>query len=106
MEIPESQWGIIWKAIKYWMDEFHLSPQVFSLQIAGTRPPYMPDSIARGIENGSERITSDLLHRCVRNFGLVPARQRGLDDKLTDEECIGILTVPLMNNINQGEFQL
>ena len=106
MEIPESQWGIIWKAIKYWMDKYHLSPHVFSLQIAGIRPPYLPDRIARGIESGSERITSDLLHHCVRIFRLVSARQRGLDDNLTDEECIGLLTAPLMKNNDQGKFQL
>jgi hypothetical protein len=106
MEIPESQWGIIWKAIKYWMGEYHLSPHVFSLQIAGTRPPYPPDRIAKGIEDSSERVTSDLLHRCVRIFGLVSARQRGLDDKLTDEECIGLLTAPLVKNNDQGKFQL
>ena len=95
MEIPESQCPIVWKAIKYWMDTNHLSPQFLSLQLAGIRPPYMPNQIARGIENGSERVTSELLHQCVRIFGLVSARERGSDDHLTDEECIGILTAPL-----------
>jgi len=105
MEIPKSQWGIVWKALKYWMDENNLSANVFFFQIAGTRPSYSPDRIARGIKDGSEEITSDLLHRCVRIFGLANARQRGLDDGLTDEECIGLLTAPLMNN-DQGQFPL
>ena len=106
MEIPESQFGIIWKAIKHWMGTKHLSISYFSLRTAGTREPYPPDRIARGIEDGSERITSDFLHRCVWVFGLTSARQRGLDDNLTDEECIGLLTAPLMKNADQGEFQL
>ena len=106
MGIPESQFGILWKAIKYWIDTNHLGLHHFSLLTAGTREPYPPDRIARGIKDGSERITSDFLHTCVRIFGLVSARQRGLDDNLTDEECIGLLTAPLMKNTDQGKFQL
>ena len=106
MGIPESQWGSIWKAIEYWMHELHLSPHFLSSQVAGTRPVYMSDRITRGIEDGSEEITSDFLHRCVRLFGLLSARQKGLNDNLTDEECIGLLTAPLMKNTEQGKFQL
>lgn len=105
MEIPQSQWGIVWKAIQYWMDENNLSPHTFFFQIAGIQPPYLPDRIARGLKDGSEPITLDLLHHCVRIFRLASARQRGLDDNLTDEECIGLLTAPLMNNNDQGKFQ-
>jgi len=106
MEIPKSQFGLIWKAIKWWMDANHLTPQVLSLQLAGVRPPYPPDRIARGIRDGSEQVTSDLLHYCVRVFGIVKARDTGLEDNLTDEECIGLLTAPLMKNSGQGKFQL
>jgi len=106
MDIPESQLGIIWKAIEHWMDTNHLGSHYFSLQTAGMQEPYPPARIARGIKDGSERITSEFLHTCVRIFGLVSARQRELDDNLTDEECIGLLTAPLMKNIDQGKFQL
>ncbi len=106
MEIAESQFPIIWKAIKFWIDKNHTSTHHFSLQTAGTRPPYTPDRIARGIKDGSEPISSDFLHACVRIFGLVPARTRGLSDNLSDEECIGLLTAPLRNNNEQRTFQL
>lgn len=105
MEIPESQWGIIWEAIKHWMDKNNLNQRVFCLQIAGLRPAYLPDRVARGIKDGSEEITSDLLHHCVRVFILKGARKRGLDDGLTDEECIALLTAPLKKN-DQGKFPL
>jgi len=107
MEISESQWGIIWEAIKHWMGKYNLSATVFALQVAGARPSYPPDRIARGIKYGSEEITSDLLHRCVRVFRLLNARQSqgGLDDGLTDEECIALLTAPLKKN-DQGKFPL
>lgn len=106
MEIPESQFGLIWEAIKYWMDTNHLGLNLFSLRTAGMREPYPSARIARGLENGSERITSEFLHTCVWIFGLASARQRGLDDNLTDEECIKLLTAPLMKNADQGKFQL
>jgi hypothetical protein len=106
MEIPESQWGIIWKAIEYWRGARHLGLPHFSLLVAGVRGAYTPQRIARGIQDGSERITSELLHTCVRIFGLVSARQSGLDDNLTDEECIELLTAPLKKNTAQGKFQL
>ncbi len=106
MEISESQSVIIWEAIKFWIKENNLSIPLFSLQTAGTRPPYPPDRIARGIKGGSERISSDFLHTCVRVFGLVPARQRGLGDNLSDEECINLLTAPLRKNTEQSKFQL
>ena len=106
MGIPESQFAIIWNAIKFWIDKNSVSIHHFSLQTAGIRPPYPPDRIAKGLEDGSEPISSELLHTCVRVFGLVSARQRGLDDNLTDEECIGLLTAPFTKNANQGEFQL
>jgi len=105
MEVPESQYGIIWKAIEHWRNTKNISVHYLSLLTAGTQEPYPPDRIARGIENGSERITSDFLHSCVRIFGLASARQRGLDDNLTDEECIGLLTAPLMNDTDLGKFQ-
>ena len=98
MDIPESQWGIVWKAIEHWMDTNHLTPQVLSYHLAGIRPPYMPARIAKGMEYGSEPITSELLHQCVRIFGLVSARDRGVEDNLSDEECIGLLTAPLTDN--------
>ena len=106
MEISESQYGIIWKAIKYWVETKNVSIQLFSFQTAGMREHYMPDRILRGIKDGSERITSELLHTCVRVFGLVSARQQGLDDNLTDEDCIRLLTAPLMKKPDQGKFQL
>lgn len=106
MGIPENQWGIIWKAVKYWMDINNLSPHYFSHLIAGTQPPYLPDRISRGIKDGSEEITPDFLHRCIRIFGLTSARQRGLDDKLTDQECVALLTAPLRRDTDQGKFQL
>lgn len=105
MEIPESQWDIIWKAINHWRDKYNLTTRLFSSQISGIRPAYLPDRVARGIKDGSEEITSDLLHECVRIFHLSDARKRGLDDGLTDEECIALLIAPLNNNA-QGKFQL
>ncbi len=106
MGIPESQWGIIWKAIDHWINKCNSSPQLLSQQLAGTRPVYMPDRIVRGIRDGSEEITSDFLHRCIRIFGLLSARQVGLEYKLTDDECIGLLTAPLIKIIDQGKFEL
>lgn len=106
MEIPESKWGIIWKAIDHWRNVNHISLTHFSLQLAGVRGAYTPARITRGIQDGSERITSELLHTCVWIFGLASARRRGLDDNLTDEECIGLLTAPLMKNTDQGKFKL
>jgi len=105
MAIPENQWRIIWKAVEYWMNANNLSPQVFSQVMAGTQPSYLPDRIARGIKYGDEEITSDFLHRCIRIFGLTSARHRGLNDNLSDEECIGLLTAPLIKKIDQGKFQ-
>lgn len=104
MDIPEHQYKVIWRAIKHWMEIFHLSSHFLSLQTAGLHESYSPARIVKGIENGSERITSDFLHACVRIFGLTSARQRGLNDHLTDEECIGLLIAPLMNN-KQGTFE-
>jgi len=106
MEIPKNQWGIIWKAVAYWMNVNNLSPHYVSHLLAGSQPPYLPDSIIRGIKNGSEPITPDFLHDCVRIFGLTSARQKGLDDKLSDEECIGLLISPLMNKPKQGKLLL
>lgn len=106
MGIPESKFAIIWEAIKFWIDKNSLSIHLFSLQTAGMRDPYPPARIARGLKDGSEPISSELLHTCIRVFGIVSARQRGLDDNLTDEECIGLLTAPLMKNTDQGKFQL
>lgn len=106
MEIPESQWGIIWKAIEHWRNANHLGLPHFSLQLAGVRGAYTSARIARGIQDGSEQITSELLYACVRIFRLVSARQSGLDDDLTDEDCIELLTAPLMKNTDQGKFQL
>lgn len=106
MVVPPSQYRIIWKAIDHWRVARHLSIHYLSLLFAGTKGPYMSDRIARGIEDGSEEITSDLLHTCVRIFGLVSARQGGSVDDLTDEDCIGLLTAPLMKSPDQGKFQL
>lgn len=105
MKIPESQLATIWKAIDFWRGRKSLSIHYLSLLTAGMQELYPPDRIARGIKDGSERISSELLHTCVRIFGLVNARNRGLDDNLTDEECIELLTAPLMNNSDQGKFQ-
>ena len=106
MVIPESQYGIIWKAIDHWRVARHLSIHYLSLLFAGTEGPYMSDRIARGIEDGSEEITSDLLHTCVRIFGLVSARQGGSVANLSDEECIELLVAPLVKKLDQGKFEL
>jgi len=106
MEIPESQWGIIWKALEYWKQKNNLSAHVFSLSLGGIRPSYSPARIEKGIKDGSEEITSDLLHTCVRIFILAGARKRGADDGLTDQECIDLLTAPLKKNNAQGQLPL
>ncbi len=98
MEIPESQLATIWKAVEFWVKNKNLSVHLFSFQTAGTKDPYLPDRIAKGIKDGSVPISSDFLHTCVWVFGLTSARGRGLDDNLTDEECIELLTAPLMKN--------
>jgi len=105
MEIPQNQWGIVWKAINHWMKENNLSPDVFYLQIAGTQPPYLRDRLLRGLKDGSEPITSDLVHHCVRIFRLASARQGGSVGDFTDEECIELLIAPLTKNDEQGKFQ-
>ena len=98
MEIPESQLAIIWKAVEHWVKNKSLSIQLFSFQTAGMKDHYLPDRIAKGIKDGSVPISSEFLHTCVWIFGLTSARGRGLDDNLTDEECIELLIAPLMEN--------
>ena len=104
MTILEDQREFIWRAIKHWMGKNNLGSDYFSLLTAGrTKEPYPPDRIARGITDGSERISSELVHACVEIFGLVSARVRGSKDTLTDEECVELLTAPLRTT-QQGKL--
>ncbi len=98
MEIPESQLATIWKAVEYWIKNKKLGIKFLSSYTAGTKDIYFPDRIAKGIKDGSVPISSDFLHTCVWVFGLTSARGNRLDDNLTDEECIGLLTAPLIEN--------
>jgi hypothetical protein len=107
METTENQRRIIWKAINHWMRQYNLSPRTFSSQISGISPPYLTERILKGITYGSEPITSDLLHECVRVFGLAKARQKKLNDNLlTDDDCIALLTAPVIQNEGQSEFKI
>lgn len=104
MEIPEDQWGTIWKGINHWIGERNISIRFFSSYTAGLQEPYQTDRIRRGIDDGSERITAELLHTSVWVLGLASARTGGGDDNLTDEECIGLLIAPILQNNGDGEL--
>ncbi|MBA7666148.1 hypothetical protein ES703_74225 [subsurface metagenome] len=109
MGILEDQRESIWRAIEFWRREKRLSTHHLSLLTAGkTKEPYTPDRIGRGITDGSEPISSDLVHACVEIFGLVvgPVSARGKspkDTRLKDEECVELLTAPLRRT-QQGEL--
>jgi len=116
MGILEDQREIIWQAIKHWTEKRGLGTHYFSLLTAGrTKEPYPPDRIARGITDGSERISSDLVHACVEIFGLLPTRQtrqtrqKGPEVMAyipTDEECVELLIAPLRETTEQGKFPI
>ena len=108
MGIPENQFPIIWRAIKFWRDRRGWRSIALSRATAPlTRDPYSPYRIERGITNGSEWLTSEFVHACFEVFGLTSARQRGTEDTsdiLTDEECVAALTAPLRGAAKQADF--
>lgn len=104
MGILESQFGIIWRAIKYWMDKKGLYPAELVYL-----PGYPEHVIKRGIKNGSEWLSSDFVLHCFERLGLMSARLRGPEDTadiLTDEEIVAALTAPLIGTVKQGRFQI
>jgi hypothetical protein len=102
MEMMESQRKKIWEAIGHWISTSHVTQRNFSLHIG-----YSFNSIMRGLKDGAEPITSELLQKCVIAFSLTSARERrGSGDNLTDEERIELLTAYQKESNGQGKFQL
>lgn len=93
MGIDQSQFSIIWKAVRYWLQK-----KGIKLRDLAQYTDLTSKQIENGIINRDEWITSQFIHTCVDRFGLTHARTRGFEelvDILTDEECIQLLVAPL-----------
>ena len=104
MGISEGQFQIIWQSIKHWLRVKKLSPAYLVYL-----PDYPLNYIKRGMITESEWLTSDFIHYCFEQFGLMSARQRGIEDTadiLSDEEIIAALTAPLRETKKQFEFDI
>ncbi len=105
MGIPESEWSIIWEGIDHHRRTNNTSLQHFSMQMAGV-PTYTKDKTLRGLQDGSEEVTEELVRHCALIFGFVSARQIGSGVNVSVEECIEFLTAPVKKNMGQGKLQL
>ena len=110
MGIPENQFEMIWRAIKYWRDKLGWSSEQlnsFTSQIM--IKPYSTYRIEKGITSRDEWLTSEFVHACFEVFGLPSHRLRGseeLADILTDQECISALISPIIESHQQSKFRL
>ena len=102
MGIQESQFPFIWRGIRWWMKQRHMSPQDLARLTS-----YRMEAILRGIQGETEWLESDFVHECIEAFRLHNARSRGPEDTadlLTDEECVALIAEPLAQK--EGQVRL
>jgi hypothetical protein len=99
MVILQDQISFIWQGIAWWMKEKNISPVEIAPKIG-----FSTENFVKGLKGEFVQLATDHLHLLVDYFGLRNARNRNFEDIadiLTDEECIDLLTAPLMEQPRQ-----